>query len=167
MRDYINDSGLYAEQMNTLVMLDQSLRECIERPTFEICGGTGLVLHGVNGIFTVDIDVVQKMSPAVSALVEPFISDAAAEVAVLPKNYEGRMVPIPDFDNMDVFVLSIKDIIVLKLQAWRVTDKEDIQKTDVLQRIEMADLRKILSTEFNEEYGNKLNRRFDEILEGL
>lgn len=47
------------------------------------------------------------------------------------------------------------------------TDKEDIQKTDVLQRIEMSDLRKIISTEFNEEYGNELNRRLDEILEGL
>lgn len=140
-----------AEQYNTLVLLDLAIGKAKLQsvPQFHILGGTGLVFHNILHISTVDIDTANTLSKEVKAIVEPFISDNASEVALLPKNYQDRLVPYkPDcFSNINVFVLSLEDIIITKLGSWRHKDVEDLSKTNVMDIVDYSKLFSIINSE--------------------
>ena len=130
--DWNFGNDLKSEQENTLILLDKQFENKQVRPSFEILGGTALLLHDIEHIVTVDIDVANKLDEETRSIVEPLISDAASEVATLAKNYKQRLVPYKKelFKNIDVYLLSKEDLVITKLGAGRYKDVEDLTKKD-------------------------------------
>lgn len=162
MSDYAWDFGEnnYAEQFNTLVLLDNTFEgmHLDVIPTFYILGGTALLFHGISTVVTLDIDVANTLSDSVRNIVEPFISDNASEVAVLAKRYESRLVPYKAdvFKNIKVFLLSIEDLVITKLGAGRFKDIEDLKRTNILDKCDYQKLTQIITTEFDTMLTSKL-----------
>ena len=142
---------LKSEQENTLILLDKQFENRQVRPSFEILGGTALLLHGIEHVVTVDIDVANKLDEEVRSIVEPLISDAASEVATLARNYKQRLVPYKKelFKNIDVYLLSKEDLIITKLGAARYKDVEDLTRTSILRDAEIDDITEIINSEFD------------------
>lgn len=165
--NYDMGDNLLAEQHNTLMLIDDILGKqhlkCI--PKFEILGGTGLLFHGVEQMFTVDIDTANRISDNVKELVTPFISDNASEVVKLASGYEKRLVPYPrgKFEHCEVYILSLEDIVITKLYSYRTKDREDLKCTDVLTRVDMSVLHKIISTEFEADISRLLDTRLQQL----
>ena len=164
---YIMEDSLFAEQHNTLIMIDEIVgrADLAMKPSFELLGGTALLLHGIEAVFTVDIDVANAQSDQIKSLVEPFISDMASEVATLPAKYKERMRQYGegDFENIEVFLISIEDLVVTKLGAWRVKDREDLTKTGVMKRCDRLKLNSIINTEFDARIAKTLLTRLASI----
>lgn len=156
------DSDLKSEQENTLILLDQQFESYPVRPVFNILGGTALLLHGIEHVVTIDIDIANKMDDKVRAIVDPFISDNASEVATLAKNYDKRLVPYkPDlFENIGVYLLSKEDLVITKLGAGRYKDIEDLTKTSILRDIDINKIMEIINTEFPTTVASKLLTQF-------
>lgn len=156
------DSDLKSEQENTLLLLDQQFESYPVRPVFKILGGTALLLHGIEHIVTIDIDIANKMDDKVRAIVEPFISDNASEVATLAKNYDTRLVEYkPDlFKNIGVYLLSKEDLVITKLGAGRYKDIEDLTRTSILRDIDINKTMEIINTEFPTTVASKLLTQF-------
>lgn len=142
---------LKSEQENTLILLDKQFENRQVRPSFEILGGTALLLHDIEHVVTVDIDVANKLDEEVRSIVEPLISDAASEVATLARNYKQRLVPYKKelFKNIDVYLLSKEDLIITKLGAARYKDVEDLTRTSILRDAEIDDITEIINSEFD------------------
>ena len=142
---------LKSEQENTLILLDKQFENRQVRPSFEILGGTVLLLHDIEHVVTVDIDVANKLDEEVRSIVEPLISDAASEVATLARNYKQRLVPYKKglFKNIDVYLLSKEDLIITKLGAARYKDVEDLTRTSILRDAEIDDITEIINSEFD------------------
>ena len=75
---------------------------------------SGNTFHSIDAVFTVDIDLANKQQKQVKEIVEPFVSDMAADVATLPRNYRDRLVPYSggEFESFDVYLLSIEDLVI-------------------------------------------------------
>lgn len=167
MAEYRYDKSLASEQHNTLVMLDAALAKAdlAMRPSFEILGGTAMTFHSIDAVFTVDIDLANKQQQQVRDIVEPFVSDMAADVAVLPRNYKERLVPYGggEFESFDVYLLSVEDLVITKLGSWRVKDQEDLTKTDILKKADTNKVMHIINTEFDSTMSSELLVRFASI----
>lgn len=165
--EYRLDDSLYSEQHNTLVMVDDIIGKAhlSMKPSFELLGGTALLLHGIQAVFTVDIDCANEQSEVVRELVDPFVSDMASSVAVLPRNYKDRLIEYPGgtFDNIDVFLISLPDIVISKLGAWRTKDREDLLKTDVLSKCNISEVLSIINNEFDVVTASKLTTRLSSL----
>lgn len=156
-----------SEQHNTLVLLDTILNgHTFEKRTeFCVCGGTAMLFHGLLDAATVDIDVCNTVDKTVLELVEPFISDAARDVIKLPTKWQSRVVRYGEnvFKNFDVYILSLADIVVTKLYAWRYKDREDLKYTSILRNVDGLLLRKIIREELPESISDKLILRLESI----
>lgn len=159
-----------AEQYNTLVLLDSVIgkKNLNVKPTFHVLGGTALIFHGVLYTSTIDIDTANALTQEVKDIVEPFISDNASEVALLAKNYTKRLVPYkPEiFKNCEVLLLSLEDVIITKLGAYRLKDKEDITATNVLDLLDVTKMEEILSEEFDTKTAELIRGRFKTVAGG-
>ena len=149
--DWNFGNDLKSEQENTLILLDKQFENKQVRPSFEILGWTALLLHDLEHIVTLDIDVANKLDEETRSIVEPLISDAASEVATLAKNYKQRLVPYKKelFKNIDVYLLSKEDLVITKLGAGRYKDVEDLTRTSILRDAEIDDITEIINSEFD------------------
>jgi len=141
-----------SEQYNTLVMLDKAFsKQNKVKPIFHILGGTALLFHGITAVVTIDIDTANRLEEKVKEVVEPFISDNASEVAILPKNYTSRLVPYKNdiFENIKVYILSLEDLAITKLGANRTKDIEDLVKVGLLDRCDYDLMYKIINEELS------------------
>lgn len=168
MMSYIEDDSLYAEQFNTLLLVNEIVkREKLDyTPVFELLGGTALLLHGVKSVFTVDIDCANKMTENVSNLVEGFISDMASEVVTLPRLYQTRLRVFEQdrFDSIAILLLSMEDLIVTKLVAFRSKDKEDLIATSILDDCNIALVKSIIEKEVPKNMVQKLTNNLSHCL---
>lgn len=140
-----------SEQFNTLLLLDNAFKANTGvKPVFHILGGTALLFHGISSVVTIDIDTANSLTEDVKKVVEPFISDNASEVATLAKNYNTRLIRYKEdiFKNIEVYILSIEDLVITKLGAGRHKDIEDLTKTDLLKRCDYSTLFSIINSEF-------------------
>ena len=160
--DWNFGNDLKSEQENTLILLDKQFENKQVRPSFEILGGTALLLHEIEHIVTVDIDVANKLDEETRSIVEPLISDAASEVATLAKNYKQRLVPYKKelFKNIDVYLLSKEDLVITKLGAGRYKDVEDLTRTSILRDVDINKITAIINNEFDTMTASKLLTQF-------
>ena len=77
---------LKSEQENTLILLDKQFENRQVRPSFEILGGTALLLHDIEHVVTVDIDVANKLDEEVRSIVEPLILRSPPAREIVPKS---------------------------------------------------------------------------------
>ena len=164
MEHYIADDSLYAEQFNTLLLVDKALgeKEFEVEPVFYLVGGTAILLHGITSVFTIDIDCANKLTEQVKEATYELISDMASEVVQLPKLYETRLVHFKGdvFKNCHIFLISIPDIIITKCAAYRTKDKEDLITTDIMDRCEPQTVMSIIEQEMPTESRDMLKKRF-------
>lgn len=160
--NYIYEDTNYAEQFNTLLVIDAAFANNHKaRPAFHILGGTALVFHGLQFEATIDIDTANRINENVKRICGELINDNASEVATLARNYESRLIPFhPEvYKNIDVFILSVEDLIITKLGGWRIKDRDDLHKSGLLDACNLDALYKIMHEELDEEtYGKLLNR---------
>lgn len=149
---YIYEDTNYAEQFNTLLVIDAAfVNNKRGKPVFHILGGTALVFHGLQFEMTIDIDTANRINDNVKRVVGELINDNASEVATLAKNYESRLVPFkPEvYENIEVYILSIEDLIITKLGAWRIKDRDDLKKSKLLTVCDYDKLYKIMHEELD------------------
>ena len=162
--EYDYSGTALAEQHNTLLLLDAEFanRKPNVKPVFDVCGGTALLFHGVIAASTVDIDTANKLTDEVRNIVDPFISDNAADVVVLPKNYRSRMLQYkPDlFKRILVYYLSLEDLVISKLAAWRYKDREDLIHTSLVRMANIDLVVKIIKEEVDPDLQAILLERF-------
>ena len=153
--DWRLDDSLESEQLNTLILIDKLFEKYPQgvNPVFHVLGGTALVFHGISSIATIDIDVANRLNDNVKSLVSDFISDNASEVATLPLRYETRLIPFhaESFKHIQVYLLSLEDLAITKLGSFRHKDKEDLVKTNFLQKVDYEKLIHIIHNEFKDE----------------
>lgn len=151
VQNYITEDSLWAEQFNALLLVNDIIKkeQLDHKPIFELVGGTAILFHGIEAVFTVDIDCVNKLTDRVKKLTDVFISDMAGDVALLPRLYELRLVDFEQdkFDSIVVKLLSIEDLVITKLGAFRSKDKEDLLTTTMLDKCNMETLQYIIANE--------------------
>lgn len=168
MQNYLSDDSLYAEQCNTLVLVNELIkRENLDyKPVFELVGGTAILLHGIESVFTVDIDCANKLTQKVSSIVSDFVSDMASTVVLLPRLYQTRLKLFERemFDSISIMLLSVEDLIVTKLAAYRSKDKEDLIRTNLIDKCNIALVRRIIERETPIDVRSKLMDRLSFVL---
>lgn len=168
MAEYIFDDSLEAEQYNTLLLLDNQCSMQFKDLHIDlyILGGTALLFHGIESVVTIDIDVANQLNASVKEVLEPFVSDAASEVATLASGYKERLVPYKpnDFQCLRIYLLSLEDLVISKLGAFRFKDKEDLTKTSILDSCDLRKCMDIITAEFPVEVASKLLRRLTELM---
>lgn len=170
LREYFSfDDTVYSEQFNTLLLLNDMIqvKELGYCPEFHILGGTALLLHDILSIVTIDIDVANKLPDEIKEIVEPFVSDNASEVSLLPTNYITRLCNyrVEVFTHMRVRLLSLEDLFITKLWSWRTKDKDDLSLLYKSNRLNHSLLIHILSNEICYKYRNVLFKRLNIIKE--
>jgi len=100
----------------------------------QICGSAAVLLQGYDFRKTFDLDFVKPLDSVVSAVVQRiykehpdifdrFYDDQAANVVCLFEDYEDRLVEIKDdFKYLKVYVLSLVDWIISKLESRKFAD---------------------------------------------
>lgn len=160
--NYIYDDTNYAEQFNTLLVIDAAFANNKHaRPEFHILGGTALVFHGLQFEMTIDIDTANRINENVKNIVGELINDNASEVATLAKNYTTRLIAFhPEvYTNIDVYILSIEDLVITKLGGWRIKDQDDLRKSKLMEACNLDKLYTIMHEELDgETYGKLLQR---------
>lgn len=163
MKHYLTDTSLYAEQFNSLLLVDDIIkREKLDhKPVFELVGGTAILFHGIKAVFTVDIDCVNRLTKRVKELTDIFISDMASEVALLPEKYKYRLLDFEEdkFEAISVKLLSLEDLVVTKLAAFRSKDKEDLTTTTLLDKCDYNKIQDIICLEVPKSLSNELLSR--------
>lgn len=163
MENYLTDGTLYAEQFNSLLIVNDIIkREKLDHiPVFELVGGTAILFHGIIAVFTVDIDCVNSLNKRVKELTDMFISDMASEVALLPSNYKSRLINFEadKFDSISVRLLSLEDLVITKLAAFRAKDKEDLTTLSLLDKCDLNKLQDIICLEIPSNKCNELLSR--------
>lgn len=124
-----------------------------------IAGGGALVLLDVISRATFDIDVLAA-SRELSQLFEKYDlnTQIAAHADCFPMNYEDRVVPVFTGEKIDVYSISLEDMVISKLCAARDKDLADIQASAVVSRLDWA-LLETLATADDEIKANILNER--------
>lgn len=125
----------------SLDLLNHYLSECEESRSFVICGGAALILQGVKGRGTADIDIV---GPAIDRILKEAAVSVAKDLSLnpnwlnddvqkifsrdLPVNWEARTFKIYSASHLLVQSLSKLDLAILKFLAEcdRQKDLEDL-----------------------------------------
>lgn len=165
MDNYKFGDDCWTEQYNTLLLLDKIMenKSYKEKVKLYICGGTALLFHNILDIVTIDIDVCVRLDREVLDDVEPFVNDMAAGVVVLTMNWKKRAIRYKeeDFKNFEVYLMSLEDLIISKLAAWRYKDKEDLKCVDKLCHIRIHDVCKLIDTEIGSDMRSELHSRLE------
>ena len=162
------DNSCISEHTNTLRMFDEMFKDKKWKTAnldFYILGGAALLFHNLAPVVTMDIDVANRLTEEVKAIVDPFISDAGSEVTLLPKFFEQRLIPFKEDElkNIRVFILSREDLAVTKLYSWRQKDKDDLMKNNLLEACDIFVLRQIIVNEISPEWSKKLIERLESL----
>lgn len=158
--NYVYDDSVESEQLNTLILLDNvfAKKDLKAKPVFHILGGTALAFHGFKAVVTIDIDTANALPTHVKDVVEPFVSDNASEVAILASGYKERLIPYKSevFKHIEVYLLSIEDLVITKLGASRYKDVDDLTKNGLLKKCDYDKLFSIINTELDTQTASTL-----------
>ena len=125
-----------------------------------IVGGSALILLEAISRATMDIDVLNASAELV-VLMEKYDINCQVQTFInhFPYNYEDRLQRLPiDGAKIDFYVASLEDIVVAKLYSNRDTDRQDIIRQEVLDKIDWAVL-DVLATAEDEARSSALNER--------
>ena len=153
----------FDDLMQRIAALDEeaSLRfDNYNRLHLVIAGGGALILMGLIPRATLDIDAISVSKQLVGLMSQYDINiNVQAYVGNFPQQFESRLVPV-DFTGkiIDVFTVSLEDIVIAKLYASRDKDLSDIKSPAVLSALDWNLLHE-LATSDNEAKSSALNER--------
>jgi len=124
-----------------------------------IVGSSSLILSELISRKTIDIDSIY-VSNELLPLLEKYDFNTRAETYInnFPYNFEDRTVLFLAGQQIDYFVPSLEDIVISKLCAARLEDKNDVMSEGVLKKINW-DLLEFLATDDGELKSSILNER--------
>ena len=122
-----------------------------------IVGGSALILQKYRMTATHDIDSI-SVSKELWPLLEKYDINMRAQAYInsFPYNHEDRLVLIMSGKKIDVYSISLEDVIIAKLYASRPIDISDITSQEVLNKIDWEKL-KHLATDENEAWASRQN----------
>lgn len=143
------------EVLENILLADQYMKTMfpnIGRVRLILVGGAAIILKGFENKVTTDIDTVVKLEEDVSDFLRSFaINNDAAEVSVLPEDYESRMEEIVlGLEVLEVYVVSNEDLVISKVGRYDTDDKRDLEDTGILDYVNterLIDLGEQVSTE--------------------
>lgn len=156
------------ELLDKLIALDEEVSMAYpgeNRIIMTIVGGGALLLQGYLNRVTLDIDLIDVYYPVLTPILDKYdvnyrsnaFSDCLAE------NYSSRLVKV-DLQTkiIDYYVLSLEDLVIMKLFSTRGKDQKDIREQEVIDNLNWNKLDEIISSgevdiSFNE-------RRYKEFL---
>lgn len=148
--NYRTEDTVEAELNNNLTIINciVDTKKLNSKPVFYILGGAAMVFHGLNYKSTLDIDTANRLSTELMEQVSEFIDDGASMVSLLPNNYVSRAIRIrEDLTNIEVYILSLEDLLITKLHCGRRKDFKAIHDTKLLHKVNKVLLQKIIATE--------------------
>lgn len=145
-----------------LVRLDEDaglLFDTDTRYQIIVVGGSSLVLQRLGKTATQDIDSID-VSKELSPLLEKYDINTYAEAYInnFPYNYEDRLILLFEGNNVNVYVMSLEDVVISKLCASRPPDIIDITAPDVIAHLNW-DILHHLATDEYEAKASALNDR--------
>ena len=122
-----------------------------------IVGGSALILQKYRTNATHDIDSI-SVSKELLPLLDKYDINTRAEAYInsFPYNHEDRLKLILSGKKVDVYTISLEDVVIAKLYAARSVDMFDITTEEVLNSIDWKQL-KYLATDENEAWASRLN----------
>ena len=137
--------------ISMLMSLDDKASKIIplgNRVVMTIAGGGALILGGHIKRSTTDIDVLDIYPELQSLLGKYNINNRInAYVDSLAENYEERLVKLNlETKVIDYYLLSLEDLVIMKLFSDRLKDAKDIREVDVINNLDWELLEKIISS---------------------
>ena len=122
-----------------------------------IVGGSALILQKYRTNATQDIDSI-SVSKELQPLLEKYDINTRAQAYInsFPYNHEDRLNLILSGKKVDIYAISLEDVVIAKLYASRPVDLADITSKEVLNNIDWDKL-KHLATSKNEAWASRLN----------
>lgn len=158
--------------------LDDWLVERNRRVTLHVIGGYALELKNIQrGFQTEDIDsilqineqdIIEKIQSIGKMHGNQMWFDFGASSLTSPSGYENRLEKINDYDNIDLFVLSNRDIIKMKVAAYHsrrergiYRDLEDLKQLNATKE-DIIDAIKFYLEEYSKDLTGKFKLEFEE-----
>lgn len=169
--------------MNALDELNKRLKVRKISLKVLICGAFAIELHGFQRIEeTVDIDTHEKINKVITQLIkeiavemnlkEKWLNSQVSDIP-LPNGHAGRLMEIRRWSNIETLVLSIEDLVCMKVYAWytrgneTTKDYEDLLAMNATKNnIEMGISYAMQTAEY-EKLPEKFKRQFDEVASEL
>ena len=122
-----------------------------------IVGGSALILQKYRTNATQDIDAISA-SKELYPILEKYDINTRVQAYInsFPLNYEDRLNLVLAGKRVDVYTLSLEDVVIAKLYASRPLDIADITSREVIDSIDWEKL-KHLATDENEAWASRLN----------
>ena len=140
------------ELIEKLISLDEEVSMIFQIPEkikMTVVGGGALILQNVLNRSTMDIDLIDVYFPALFPLMEKYdincrsndFSDCLAE------NYCDRLIKLDiKTKAIDYYLLSLEDLVIMKLFSDRERDRIDIRNEEVVNNLNWELLDKIISS---------------------
>ena len=165
-----------SELINKLITLDEEVSMVYpgkNRITMTIVGGGALLLQDYLNRITLDIDLIDVYYPILAPILDKYdvnyrsnaFSDCLAE------NYNSRLVKVNiDTKIIDYYVLSLEDLVIMKLFSTRGKDRADIREKEVVENLNWDKLETIISSgevdvSFNERRYKEFLSKYQEYVE--
>ena len=157
------------ELVERLISLDKEVSMVIpnaERITMTIVGGGALILQGYLNRVTMDIDLIDIYYPVLAPILDKYDVNYRSNAFSdnLAENYLDRLVKV-DLNTkiIDYYVLSLEDLVIMKLFSTRAKDWKDIREKEVTDHVNWDLLKQIVTSG---EADNTFNTRvYKEFLE--
>ena len=138
----------------------------VTKARITIVGGGALVMLNSFSRITFDIDVMDIFSPELLPIMEKYDINARSNAFCdcVAYNYEDRLVKL-DIDTkiIDFYLMSLEDIVIMKLFSDRGKDLQDIRDSKIVNNLDWDLLEQIISSGEANVYFNEL--RYKHFLE--
>ena len=167
--------GVFMERTDLITVLrtlDEKASRIIplgNKIVLTIAGGSALILGGHIKRSTTDIDILDNYPELQSLFGKYDVNNRINAYAdSLAENYEDRLVKFDlETKAIDYYLLSLEDIVIMKLFSNRTKDYKDIREKDVINNLNWELLDKIISSgeadiSFNQTRYKQFLERYEE-----
>lgn len=150
------------ELTKKLILLDEEISMVLpnsEHIALTIVGGGALILQDYLNRITLDIDLIDVYSNELVPIFEKYDVNIRSNAFCdcMAENYAQRLKKLDiKTRSIDYYVLSLEDLVIMKLFSDRGKDRDDIRKEEVIKSIDWDLLNKIIS---DGEADNSFNER--------
>lgn len=114
-----------------------------------IVGGSSLILHGCLVRVTLDIDIIESFYPVLNPIFEKYDMNCRSNAFCdcLAENYANRLKKLNiKTKAIDYYLMSLEDIVIMKLFSDRKKDLDDIRSKTVVESLNWQLLDSIISS---------------------
>ena len=165
-----------SELINRLISIDEESSMVLpigQRVKVTICGGSSLILHNCLVRVTMDIDIIESFYPLLNPIMEKYDMNCRSNAFCdcVAENYIDRLVKLDlKTKSIDYYLMSLEDIVIMKLFSDRKKDLDDIRANEIVNNIDWELLNNIIESgeadnSFNELRYKWFLKKYEEYVE--